>query len=684
MDQLTKLKKLQAFLAHQELAKFNENLDLTDALNRIQMMKGETGEQGPPGEDGEDGERGERGVPGIRGEQGIPGQDGRDGTDGADGAPGADGLSPSPEVVVPLVLEQIRMPAQQEVILDGPEEIRDKLQELTKDDRLDSSAIKGLDEKYPNNKKFNDIIERLWQRTRFLINQSSSGGASGGSAGSATVAGTNAFVGLNEFSGQTNISGPNATTNVEIGSVANDANAGTGGNGVAIGNGSSIGGGGIQNTVIGSLATSASGNGVAIGHLAVSSGNGSIAIGKSASTSVGAAIAIGLSAIAGTNQVVIGSSVGVAKNVWIGPNVTTSASAATTPVTFNGLGGVGTDIGGGNLSLASGAGTGAGAVSSLIFLTPTVLTTGTTVQTQTSRGIFSSSGLQTSGTANSTVLVGSISSAAIATGTDTVAIGRGANAGVQSNTVVIGAGAQSATNTPNVVIGAGAQGNAGSNIVIGQGAISGNNVGIAIGTTATTTGNPAIAIGHAASASTNQVVIGSSVGAAKNVFIGPSLATSASAATTPITINGVGGLGTDIVGGALLFAPGRSTGAAVPANVIIQATTAIGTSTTQQTLINVLTVGAGGSIGLLRTITAVGTTGNQTINQPAGTVNIAAAGTTVTVTNNLVTASSIIFAEIRTNDATARIANVVPGAGSFVINIVACTNEVSIGFFVTN
>lgn len=37
-----------------------------------------------------------------------------------------------------------------------------------------------------------------------------------------------------------------------------------------------------------------------------------------------------------------------------------------------------------------------------------------------------------------------------------------------------------------------------------------------------------------------------------------------------------------------------------------------------------------------------------------------------------------------TNDATARISNVVPAAGSFVINIVACTAEVSIGFFVIN
>jgi hypothetical protein len=85
------------------------------------------------------------------------------------------------------------------------------------------------------------------------------------------------------------------------------------------------------------------------------------------------------------------------------------------------------------------------------------------------------------------------------------------------------------------------------------------------------------------------------------------------------------------------------------------------------------------------TITAGGTTGNQTINKPSGTVNIAAAGTTVTVTNSLVSTSSIVVAVIRTNDTTAYIKNVVPSSGSFVINLgAAATAEVSIGFIVYN
>jgi hypothetical protein len=89
---------------------------------------------------------------------------------------------------------------------------------------------------------------------------------------------------------------------------------------------------------------------------------------------------------------------------------------------------------------------------------------------------------------------------------------------------------------------------------------------------------------------------------------------------------------------------------------------------------------------LKRTITAGGTTGNQTINdRPAGTVNFAAATAAITVTNNTVTTSSIIIITARTNDATCLVKNYVPAAGSFVINMTAnCTAETSVGFIITN
>ncbi len=92
-----------------------------------------------------------------------------------------------------------------------------------------------------------------------------------------------------------------------------------------------------------------------------------------------------------------------------------------------------------------------------------------------------------------------------------------------------------------------------------------------------------------------------------------------------------------------------------------------------------------GQVAFLATNTAGGTTGAQTINHPSGTVNFAAAATSLVVTNSLVTASSIIFAVVRTNDTTATIKNVVPAAGSFTINLgAAATAETSVGFFVIN
>lgn len=92
-----------------------------------------------------------------------------------------------------------------------------------------------------------------------------------------------------------------------------------------------------------------------------------------------------------------------------------------------------------------------------------------------------------------------------------------------------------------------------------------------------------------------------------------------------------------------------------------------------------------GVFNLYRTVTAGGTTGAQTIDKPAGTVNFAAGASSLVVTNSLVTANSIVFAVVRTNDSTALIKNVVPAAGSFTIRLNAnATAETSVGFWVTN
>lgn len=98
-----------------------------------------------------------------------------------------------------------------------------------------------------------------------------------------------------------------------------------------------------------------------------------------------------------------------------------------------------------------------------------------------------------------------------------------------------------------------------------------------------------------------------------------------------------------------------------------------------------LALNANGSINLDRTVTAGGTTGAQTINKMAGTVNFAGGASSLVVTNSLVDASSIVFCVVRTNDATATIKNVVPAAGSFTITLTAAaTGETSVGFWVTN
>lgn len=61
---------------------------------------------------------------------------------------GDDGVSPSAADVVPLVLAQLNLPEQRAVVLDGPEEIRNKLEtfvEAPEEDKLDPRVLKGFD-----------------------------------------------------------------------------------------------------------------------------------------------------------------------------------------------------------------------------------------------------------------------------------------------------------------------------------------------------------------------------------------------------------------------------------------------------------------------------------------------------------------------------------------------------------
>jgi len=86
-----------------------------------------------------------------------------------------------------------------------------------------------------------------------------------------------------------------------------------------------------------------------------------------------------------------------------------------------------------------------------------------------------------------------------------------------------------------------------------------------------------------------------------------------------------------------------------------------------------------------KTLTAGGTTGAQTINKGSGSVNFAAAASSLVVTNSLVTANSVILLTLMSSDVTAKSASATAGSGSFTINLnAAATAETRVAFVVLN
>jgi hypothetical protein len=92
-----------------------------------------------------------------------------------------------------------------------------------------------------------------------------------------------------------------------------------------------------------------------------------------------------------------------------------------------------------------------------------------------------------------------------------------------------------------------------------------------------------------------------------------------------------------------------------------------------------------GDMQVNNTITAAGTTGAQTINKTAGTVNFAATATSLVVTNSLVATTSIIIATVGTNDTTMKSVSAVAAGGSFTLYAnAAATAETRVNFMVFN
>lgn len=95
------------------------------------LLKGDQGSRGERGDNGSDGKDGVNGKDGAPGKDGIDGVDGIsiDGLPGAAGAPGRDGKDGSPDL---------------------PIDIKKKLETLKNDDRLDVSAVKGIENIQPD------------------------------------------------------------------------------------------------------------------------------------------------------------------------------------------------------------------------------------------------------------------------------------------------------------------------------------------------------------------------------------------------------------------------------------------------------------------------------------------------------------------------------------------------------
>lgn len=206
----------------------------------------------------------------------------------------------------------------------------------------------------------------------------------------------------------------------------------------------------------------------------------------------------------------------------------------------------------------------------------------------------------------------------------------------------------------------------------GNGTTSSSSAGFGYG--ATPTSSNTFVIGNAAAAG--------GIGVFDNVFFNGQTFTSPAG----VILNSCGGSGSNVGGGSITYIAGKATGnATTGGEQIWKVCDIVGASGTAVQDTNVaMILRKVGVLDFPTTITTPGTTGNQTINKVSGRVNIAASGTTVTVTNSKVTANSNVYAVIVTNDATAQILNVVPAAGSFTINITACTAEVAIAFQVFN
>ncbi len=168
---------------------------------------------------------------------------------------------------------------------------------------------------------------------------------------------------------------------------------------------------GERTVAIGAYATAAGARATAIGDVAAAGGNYSVAIGEQATASQTGSVAIGYAASApnnysiallgtttATNQFVSGGATagaGYISNVFFGSGVTDTSP---TGFTLNATGGSGTDIAGASLTIAGGKATGNAAGGSILFQTSDAGSTGTTLQSLSTKMTILPSGFVGIGT----------------------------------------------------------------------------------------------------------------------------------------------------------------------------------------------------------------------------------------------------------------------------------------------
>ena len=153
MPDLEKAKKLLQFAKDKDLALFEELSRIPDVLdkissalekenltlNGIELIKGKDGDKGEKGDTGDIGPAGPQGERGPKGDKGLPGKDGKDGKSPVEGI---DYQVPDEARIIESVISLV--PKAKDGSPDTAEQVRDKLESLKDEERLDASAIKNL------------------------------------------------------------------------------------------------------------------------------------------------------------------------------------------------------------------------------------------------------------------------------------------------------------------------------------------------------------------------------------------------------------------------------------------------------------------------------------------------------------------------------------------------------------